>query len=222
MIDPQPDPELLEPIAFTPVPVRARRDGWTEARQRAFIAALRRIGSVSTAARTVGKTRASAYRLRERPGSESFSAAWDEAADGGYRNIHDHVIDRALNGAVVPRFFKGRQTGVVHRFYDSIALAVLSGRGASLAERLEQAEERGSRRAYFNIERAWQRDCEDLKREQARRMAAEEKLAAFARAGYFPEAWLTNDRPASESPPRDTPRPEPKYTRPNGPRITLI
>jgi hypothetical protein len=61
----------------------------------------------------------SAYKLRERPGAESFAAAWDAAAEWGRINVHDHVIDRALHGAVTPRFRAGRQTGTVHRFYDA-------------------------------------------------------------------------------------------------------
>ena len=39
---------------FTPVPLRARADGWTPARQRGFIAALARCGSILAAARHVG------------------------------------------------------------------------------------------------------------------------------------------------------------------------
>jgi hypothetical protein len=63
--------------AFTPVPGRARRDGWTEERQRAFIAALDGTGCVGRAAAAVGMSRKSAYRLRRRKGAESFAAAWD-------------------------------------------------------------------------------------------------------------------------------------------------
>lgn len=62
---------------FRPVPLRARADGWSEARQCAFLAQLYVTGSVAAAARAVGMTRASAYRLRARPGAESFAAMWD-------------------------------------------------------------------------------------------------------------------------------------------------
>lgn len=41
------------PPAFTPVPVRARRDGWTPARQFRFIAMLAETGSPARAARPV-------------------------------------------------------------------------------------------------------------------------------------------------------------------------
>jgi hypothetical protein len=72
---PSPAPASLS--SFTPVPVRARRDGWTAERQHAFIAALARTGCVGRAALEVGMSRESAYRLRRRRGAESFAAAWD-------------------------------------------------------------------------------------------------------------------------------------------------
>ena len=84
---PAAEPETLapddDPLTFTPVPGRARHDGWTPERQRPFIGALARCGLVAAAAREVGKTPKSAYRLRERAGAESFCAAWDVAVDQG-------------------------------------------------------------------------------------------------------------------------------------------
>ena len=62
---------------FRPVPLRSRRDGWSEVRQCAFLAQLYVTGSVTAAAKAVGMSRASAYRLRERPGAKSFAFAWD-------------------------------------------------------------------------------------------------------------------------------------------------
>ncbi len=56
---------------------KIRRDGWTAERQLAFLAALERTRSVTTAARAVGMSRESAYRLRERPAGELFAALWD-------------------------------------------------------------------------------------------------------------------------------------------------
>lgn len=164
-------------IPFTPVPVRARHDGWTGDRQRLFIRALQRIGSVGAAARSIGKASRSAYKLRERPGAESFAAAWDLALQMGTDNLRDHVIDRALHGAIVPRFHAGRQVGVAHRYYDRLAIAVLSGRGRSLVDYCREAEEAGARRAYFEIERAWQRDVQDLK-ETSKRLADAERVIA--------------------------------------------
>ena len=62
---------------FVPVPLRARRDGWTVARQGRFIGYLAETGSVAEAARRVGCSRETAYRLRRREGAGSFAAAWD-------------------------------------------------------------------------------------------------------------------------------------------------
>ena len=62
---------------FRPVPLRSRRDGWSAERQCAFLTQLYLTGSVTAAARAVGMSRASAYRLREREGAESFAFAWD-------------------------------------------------------------------------------------------------------------------------------------------------
>lgn len=86
-------------IVFSPVPLtRTRCDGWTRWTQHAFIRALEAMGSVGPAARAVGKSRASAYRLRERPGAESFAAAWDTAISSGRARMFDFALDRALNG----------------------------------------------------------------------------------------------------------------------------
>ena len=71
------DPPRRRVPKFTPVPLRYRRDGWTPGRQADFLGRLCETWSVAAAARHVGMTRESAYRLREKPGAESFAAAWD-------------------------------------------------------------------------------------------------------------------------------------------------
>mgnify|MGYP005811983787 CR=1 FL=1 len=62
---------------FRPVPLRTRRDGWNVTRQCAFLVQLYLTGSAAAAARHVGMSRASAYRLRARPEARSFAGAWD-------------------------------------------------------------------------------------------------------------------------------------------------
>lgn len=117
---PEPDP-----LAFTPVPVRARSDGWTPDRQRKFIQALAAMGVVAAAARAVGKSGTSAYKLRERPGAESFASAWDLAQIMAGDRVYGQAIDRALNGIEVPRFYKGRHVATVRRPDYRLALKVL-------------------------------------------------------------------------------------------------
>lgn len=58
-------------------PQRFRRDGWTPARQLAFLGALARTRSVTRAAAAAGMSRESAYRLRKRDPGGLFAAAWD-------------------------------------------------------------------------------------------------------------------------------------------------
>lgn len=113
--------------AFTPVPLaRARHDGWTAERQRAFIAALAETGVVATAAKAVGMGVTSAYNLRRRPHAESFAAAWDLVEEMAADRALAFVVDRALHGTTTPRFYRGRFNGATHhRFETRLALAAL-------------------------------------------------------------------------------------------------
>jgi hypothetical protein len=116
----------LEELAFMPVPVRARRDGWTSVRQQGFILRLALGGCVTRAAKGVGMTKASAYRLRERPGATSFAAAWDRALGWGQDRTIDVGLEIALLGEQVPIVRDGRCVGIVHRPNNRLALAVLN------------------------------------------------------------------------------------------------
>ena len=116
--------------AFYPVPMRSRRDGWTVARQAAFIAALVETGSVMGACEAVGMSRKSAYQLRARPRAESFAAAWDAALGAPVRKVT--VADPELvgsEGLVHLHFFRGRLVGS-HQAPDISALSRLVARVA--------------------------------------------------------------------------------------------
>ena len=85
---PHPSPSASRPTgprpprripAFHPVPVSNRADGWTPARQAAFIGMLAQTRSVLAAAQSVRMGRESVYRLRRRGGAAGFIAAWDAA-----------------------------------------------------------------------------------------------------------------------------------------------
>ncbi len=82
------------------VPLRARHDGWTVARQRAFVEALAVGDSVAAAAARVGMSKASAYRLRQRPEAAAFRAAWDGAVVQLGWQLEQTTLDRAINGDV--------------------------------------------------------------------------------------------------------------------------
>ena len=121
--------ESLPPPDFTPVPVRARRDGWTPERQRCFIAALVETRSPARAAHELGMTREGAYALRRRPGATSFAAAWDAALAPmtGYPPDlppEPGLYQRAVHGVIVPYFYGGLQRDAYRR-YDDVALVKL-------------------------------------------------------------------------------------------------
>lgn len=113
-------------LAFTPVPTAStRHDGWTPERQRRFIAALGVMGVVAAAARAVGKSGTSAYTLRERPGADTFISAWDTAIAMARDHAYEQAMDRAKNGILAPRYYRGKQIGTVRRFDYRLALKVL-------------------------------------------------------------------------------------------------
>ena len=116
--------------AFRPVPTRRpRSDGWTPARQQDFIAALAACGNVARAARRVGMSMQSAYRLRKRPGADGFVAAWETALDRASADALDLALERAIHGVMVVRTYRGRFTGAMlrHDDRDTIRALTLSG-----------------------------------------------------------------------------------------------
>jgi len=74
-----PPAEIAALLDFAPVPVRARKDGWTPERQRLYVAALAETGHGGKAAAVVEMTPQSACRLRRRPGAAGFARACEAA-----------------------------------------------------------------------------------------------------------------------------------------------
>lgn len=115
-------PSLLR---FKPVPVRPRQGGWSPPRQRGFIVRLALTGSVPHAARAVGLSRESAYRLRARAHAGGFARAWDRALDLGRDATLDAAFARVLQGEVRPIFYRGRQVGERVRHDERLTLELL-------------------------------------------------------------------------------------------------
>lgn len=141
-------PEGVPIPAFTPwTGERRRGSGWTAEAQWAFIAALTRLGCVAAAAQAAGCSVRSAYRLRDRPGAESFAAAWASAAARGRDMAQQVAIERAIHGKLVPVFRGGHFLGYRVAHNDRLLTAVLAaGRMAppmdSERARLERWEAR--------------------------------------------------------------------------------
>lgn len=128
--------------AFVPVPLRARADGWTARRQAVFLGYLAETGSVAEAARRVGMARETAYRLRARPGAESFAAAWDVALGKGKGDTHRsrkvtgyELEQRAFAGALKPLLYAGRFTGIARKTDNTALLRLVARPHLALAGR---------------------------------------------------------------------------------------
>ncbi|WJY18877.1 hypothetical protein QQS45_01085 [Alteriqipengyuania flavescens] len=104
--------------------MRLRSDGWNELRQCAFLAELYLTGSASEAARRVGMSRASAYRLRGREDAADFAHAWDAVLTPpgsgrlarpkrDWRKVTTRaLIERLEAGLVQPVLYQGRMTAI--------------------------------------------------------------------------------------------------------------
>lgn len=121
-----------DPAAYDWVPVlkKRRKDGWSPDKQRAFIEALADCGSVAAAARAVGMTESTAYRLRRAPGAEAFDRAWSAAIDAASKKLLDAAFERALVGTDEPVFDRdGHRVGRRLRQSDRLLMFLLRAYG---------------------------------------------------------------------------------------------
>jgi hypothetical protein len=111
---------------FEPVPRKCKRhDGWTPARQKAFIEVLADTGSVSRAAAMTNMTPESAYMLRRQAGAEGFRRAWEAALDFGVKRMKDIAFERAITGYLVPMFVGGKLIGWRRKYNDRLLMFCL-------------------------------------------------------------------------------------------------
>lgn len=75
---------------------RPRRDGFSEAKQRAFLTHLAATANVTESLSRVDLSAQSLYALRRR--SAAFRAEWDAALAEGYAKLETMLLDRAING----------------------------------------------------------------------------------------------------------------------------
>lgn len=112
---------------FETAPTRKCNAGWTAERQRKFIEHLALTGHVGEACAFVGISSRSAYRLRARPGAESFVRAWDAALRLSATRLAAIAFDRGLNGRV-ERFYKDGALVVERRIPSDYLLTWLLAR----------------------------------------------------------------------------------------------
>lgn len=75
---------------------KAKRDGWSKAKQREFLSALAETCNVSRACEQSGISVTHAYRKRK--SDAAFRAAWREAIGVAYQRLELVLLDRAFNG----------------------------------------------------------------------------------------------------------------------------
>ncbi len=138
-IQPLPAPPAeRDPPDASLVPVRSRADGWTAEKQHAFIAHLEQYGSVKAACAAVGMSEHSAYRLRRRADAAAFRDAWAEAVRINVERVAESVIDRALNGDLRQRWFKGELVGEERVYSDRLQTWLITN-GMAVLDRLDAA-----------------------------------------------------------------------------------
>lgn len=163
LAEPEITPEGIPIPAFTPWRAkRERSGGWLPETQRAFIHELTRIGSVSAAARAVGKTARSAYQLRDKACAESFAAAWEIAMMEGQDHAQQIAIDRALHGEVMPTFRRGKFTGYKMVHNDRLLLAALSSAKTYYSDAFETPKLAEWQRRLQKWEAALRREAMDM------------------------------------------------------------
>lgn len=131
---PVPRSERPDLPAFDAVPRKGNRhDGWTPARQKAFIEALADTGSVRRAANIVNMSQANAYALRRAAGAEGFRRAWDAALDFGLARLKDIAFERAIEGELVPVFAQGKLMGFRRKHNPALLIFCLRHYGQDAA-----------------------------------------------------------------------------------------
>jgi hypothetical protein len=156
---------------FTPIPLRARHDGWTAEKQIAFIEALAETGIVEDACRRVGMSRTAADNLRWRPDGAAFRQAWDAALDYALHLVEEDVIIRSRKGVARPIFYKGEQVGEWRHFDERLTMFLLRSRrperyGKWIDRILVPEDEDGDHDAAIRLDGgleriAWQVENED-------------------------------------------------------------
>lgn len=111
-------------------------DRWTKARMAEFLRVLAAEQSVAAAARAVGMSRQSAYKLRNRLKGEPFDIAWEAAFQHGYDALHQAALERALHGVEVPIYHKGERVGTRRHFDERLTTFLLARRNNVGAQRL--------------------------------------------------------------------------------------
>ncbi|WP_353205646.1 hypothetical protein [Sphingomonas sp.] len=123
------DPVDLEADAGE-MPNRARVDGWTPLRQRAFLRALTATGEIEKACK-LARISNTAVR-KARAAYPSFAAACDRAIAKAEPTLEQIAVDRAINGVAEPVYHAGQVVGHRRRYSDALMRDALKREDARL------------------------------------------------------------------------------------------
>ena len=126
------------PAAIADVPYVPPEDRWTKRKMAEFLRVLAATQQVKAAAKAVGMSRQSAYKLRNRLKGEPFDVAWEAAFQHGYDALHQAALERALHGVEEPVFHGGEQIGTRRRYDERLTVFLLARRNAQGAQRLSR------------------------------------------------------------------------------------
>jgi hypothetical protein len=139
------------------IPYVAPEDRWNKPKMAMFLRELAACHNVAAAAKSVGMSRQSAYKLRNRLKGQPFDIAWEAAFQHGYDALHQAALERALFGVEVPVYHAGEQVGTRRHFDERLTVFFLSRRNAQGAQRIS----RYGAAAEFWSER-WERMLEQV------------------------------------------------------------
>lgn len=172
----RPEPHAAAPAPdFLPVPrQRERFDGWTPERQRGFIEALMRTGSVKAAAHAVNMTPEGAYLLRRHPEGAEFRKAWKDALAMGVQRLEDIAMERALHGVEVPVYHFGEIIGTRQVFNDSLLMFLLRNRSRKrfVADAINNGDA-ATRGQLKRLKEQWRKEWEEERAAASSKSSAE-------------------------------------------------
>ncbi len=113
-----------------------RADGWTPEKQATFLEHLASTHSVKHAARAVGLSRPSAYKLRARLKGEPFDLSWSAAQLCRLDALAEAALERALNGVEFPHYYKGELVGTSRQYNERLTVSLLAMRSAFAPRRV--------------------------------------------------------------------------------------
>lgn len=119
-------PPPAEPAKLPDPPRKPRHGDWTKPKMVAFLRELAASQSVHQAARSVGMSRQSAYRLRNRLPGTPFALAWEVALEAGLQQLAHALMDRALNGVEQAHYYHGELVGTSRRYDNRLAVWLLA------------------------------------------------------------------------------------------------